>query len=105
MPTLTMQARSEETYDSVTEALAASFRSLQDADTFDTASQAYLRGDLDINATLDEMETFFQGAMIDGRVERDRVVELTKRVETMCAAASIFTSIIACTLAFSCETC
>ncbi|ALE76975.1 hypothetical protein FRP1_30085 (plasmid) [Pseudonocardia sp. EC080625-04] len=87
------------------EALAASFRRVQGAETFDSASQAYLRGELDINAALDEMETFFQGAMIDGRVERDRVVELTKRIETMCGTPSIGLTVTACTLAISCGTC
>lgn len=105
MATVTMPSETAETYETAMDAIAASFRTVQGAETFDAASQAYLRGDLDINAALDEMETFFQGAMIDGRVERDRVVELTKRIETMCGTPSIALTLTACTLAFSCTTC
>lgn len=105
MTTATLPSDEVGTYDTAMDAIAASFRRLQGSDTFDTASQAYLRGDLDINSALDEMEAFFQGAMIDGRVERDRVVELTKRIETMCGTPSIALTLTACTLAFSCGTC
>ncbi|MEV6632654.1 hypothetical protein AB0M54_18080 [Actinoplanes sp. NPDC051470] len=104
MATVTMP-ESEKTYDSAMDAIAASFRTLEDADSFDVASQSYLRGDLDIDATLDEMESFFHGAMIDGRVERYRIVELTKRMETMCGTPSILLTITSCTLVLSCGTC
>lgn len=94
-----------ETYESAMDAIAASFRAVEGAGTFDAASSAYLRGELDINTVLDEMESFFQGAMVDGRVERDRVVELSKHIETMCGSPSVILTVTSCTLAVSCATC
>lgn len=105
MATITMPNEEVKTYDTAMEAIAASFHGIEGAYAFDAASQSFLRGDLDITAALDEMETFFEGAMIDGRVARDRLVELTKQLETMCGTPSILLTLTACTLAFSCTTC
>ncbi|WP_306209965.1 hypothetical protein [Actinoplanes sp. RD1] len=103
MTTLTAPIRSEETYDTAMDAISASFRAMREAPAFDESAQAFLRGDVDIDTALDEMNGFFQGAMTDGIADRERIVELTKRMETMCGTPSILITLTSCTLILSCN--
>lgn len=82
--------------------LAASFRRIEGSEVFEGAVDAFLKGDVNVDDAVQLMESFFQGSMNDDVVERERVVELAKSIETMCGGVSIYYTVIACTLAFSC---